>query len=230
MELHKGKMSFKDLALWCGKSPRYFSNTSADLKEKFFEIFSFYADYHFEDKKLIIDKVKYPTYTKTFDIIEREFPKKWGKVENERIDTCARVGTEIWSNNLEVNKEIELDAVKAYTNRVKVQQYGHTYINDYGTKGRSEYVWMDRDGIDPLGEEGLKVIEECAKEAYSSFDAKVAAIEDEYRKGFISKEERNKAVGEIDSDSSYERFIELLVNKLGFVPEKRIRLIDEETV
>ena len=71
MELHKGKMSFKDLALWCGKSPRYFSNASADLKEKFFEIFSFYADYHFEDKKLIIDKVKYPTYTKTFDIIER---------------------------------------------------------------------------------------------------------------------------------------------------------------
>ena len=56
MELHKGKMSFKDLALWCGKSPRYFSNTSADLKEKFFEIFSFYADYHFEDKKLIIDE------------------------------------------------------------------------------------------------------------------------------------------------------------------------------
>ena len=231
MELKEGKISFKDLALWSGKSPRYFSNASANSKDKFFKTFSFYADYHFEGKKIIIDKVKYPTYTKAFDIIEEEFPKKWGNIDNavlskERIDTCSRVGTEIWMKNLEVNKQIKLDTAKTYTNRLKVQQYGHNYLDDYGTKGRSEYVWMNEDGTAPLDAEGLKIIGECAKEAYSSFDIKIAAIDDEYKRGYISRKERSKAIGEIDTDSNYERFIELLVNRLGFIPEKRTKLID----
>lgn len=231
MKLKEGKMSLKDLALWYGKSARYFSNASEKAKDKFFKQFGFYADYHLEGKKIIIDKVKYPTYTNAFDIIEEEFPKKWGNTDNivlskERIDTCARVGTEIWMKNCEVNNQIKLDTAKTYTNRLKVQQYGHNYLDDHGTKGRSEYVWMNEDGTAPLDEKGLKIVNECAKEAYSTFDEKVVAIDDEYKRGHISKKERNQAIGEIDTDSNYENFIELLLSKLGFIPEKRTRLID----
>lgn len=237
MKLKEGKISLKELALWYGKSERYFSNASQSAKDKFFKIFNTYAEYHWEGKKIIIDRVIYPVYTKAFDIIEEEFPKRWGKIKDkdkrintllkeERIDTCARVGSEIWNNNAEVKTQIELQTARVYTNRVKVKQYGHNYLNDKGTHGYSEYVWMNKDGTAPLNEEELKILQQCCGEAYNSMNTIVAAIDADCRSGIISREERNKAVGEINTDDCYSRFIELLVEKLGYVPEKRTKLID----
>lgn len=233
MELKLGKMTMKELSLWFGRHEKYISNSSKSAREKAFKKLSVYADYHWEGKSLIIDKIKHPVYTKAFDIIEEEFPKNWGDVgdsylRQNKIDTCARVGAAIWSKYSEVKGQIKLVTAKSYVNKVKVNQYGHNYLDDAGTKGRSEYVWMNEDGTAMLSDEQMTILKECVKEAYNTFDEKVAAIDDDFRHGLINKEERDKAVGEIETISNYDRFIELVVDRLGFIPEKRTRLVDTQ--
>ena len=233
MELKVGKVTMKDLSLWFGRNEKYMSNSSKTAKEKAFKKLENYADYHWEGKSLIIDRVKHPVFTKAFDIIEEEFPKNWGNVKNDylrenKIDTCARVGKAIWSKHSEVNNQIELATAKNYVNKVKVKRYGHNYLNDKGTKGYSEYVWMNEEGTSVLDEEQLKILKECANEAYNTFDIQVAAIDDDFRHGYISKEDRDKAVGEINTMSNYEVFVELLYQRLGFIPEKRTKLVDTQ--
>lgn len=41
-------------------------------------------------------------------------------LKKKRLDTCARVGTEIWYQNPEVKNQIKLTTAKVYTNTVKV--------------------------------------------------------------------------------------------------------------
>lgn len=237
MKLVEGRISMKDLALWFGKSEKYFFNAKPEKKESLFKQLKLYADYHWEGKKLIIDEVYYDTYTKAFDIIEKEFPKRWGKVvdgnnqlneilHKERIDTCARVGSDIWNRNERVKTQIGLATAKKYTNQIKVKQYGHNHLNDHGTHGRSEYIWMNKEGTAPLAEEELKTLQDCCNAAYSSMNTLVAAIDADFRKGNLTKEERNKAVGEIQTEGCYDKFVALLIEKLGFIPEKRTKLID----
>lgn len=231
MELKIGKITMKELSLWFGRNEKYMSNSSQSAKEKAFKKLEIYADYHWEGKSLIIDKVKHPVFTKAFDIIEEEFPKNWGDVDDSylrqnKIDTCARVSKVIWSKHSEVRDQIKLVTANNYVNKVKVKQYGHNYLDDHGTRGRSEYVWMNQEGTSVLNEEQLKILKECANEAYNTFDIQVAAIDDDFRRGYMSKEDRDKAVGEINTLSNYDRFVELVCERLGFVPEKRTRLID----
>lgn len=238
MELHEGKMSIKELSEWFGLKPETLSKSSQKAKDKKFKILEAYADYHFEGKKLIIDKVKYSTYSKAFEIIEEEMPKRWGVImddsrkvnetlKKERIDTCARVGGDIWYNIPEVKAQISLTTSKRYTNTIKVQKYGHNYLNDYGTCGRSEYVWMNEKGTAPLGEWETSKIKECSEKAYGDKSLLIASIDDDFRHGYISKEERDKAVGSIETNDNYDYFVELVIQELGFYPEKRTRLIDE---
>ena len=238
MELHEGRMSIKELSEWFGLKPETLSKSSQKAKDKKFNILEVYADYHFEGKKLFIDKVKYPTYSKAFEIIEEEMPKRWGVImddnhkvnetlKKERIDTCSRVGGDIWSSVPEVKAQISLLTSKQYTNKVKVQKYGHNYLNDVGTCGCSEYVWMNEKGTAPLGEWEISKIKECSEKAYGDKSLLIASIDDDFRHGYISKEERDKAVGSIETNDNYDYFVELVIQELGFYPEKRTRLIDE---
>ena len=134
MELKEGYMSLRDLSLWFGLKPDTFKNSRPETKEKRFKILKTYAEYHFEGKRLYIDRVIYPTYTKAFEIIDEEMPKRWGKVKDnngqinevlykERIDTCARVGEDIWRNVKEVHTQISLNTAKKYTNNSKKLKY-----------------------------------------------------------------------------------------------------------
>lgn len=240
MELHEGLMSIKDLSVWFGLKPDTLSASHKKAKEKKFEILKTFANYHFEGKKVYIDKVIHPTYTKAFEIIEEEMPKRWGKVKDDsgkyikelqeqRIDTSARVGKDIWYNVPEVQSQISIRTSQVYTNKVKAQKYGKAYLdNSHGTCGRSEYVWMNRDGNAPLDEESLKKLNECAVEAYKDISVKIAQIDDEYHQGNISKEERDKSVGEVECENNYSAFVTLVIEALGFYPDKRTRIIDEE--
>lgn len=99
-------------------------------------------------------------------------------------------------------------------------------MNDKGTDGYCEYVWMNKKGTAPLDEESLKILKECQRIAYGSASEMIACIDDDYHKGVLTKEERDQAVGEINTMDNYNLFIELVYDKLGFEPEKRTRLID----
>ena len=235
MELHLGHMTLRELSEWFGYANRDgLSNASKKTKEKKLEILKTYAVYHLEGKKIIIDKIIHPIYTKAFDIIEREFPKEWGMHRNdkmqlnetlakEQIDTCARVGTVIWSTRAEVNNQIEKSTAKKYANTVKVKQYGHNYKDDQGTKGCSEYVWMNKDNSGPLEGEQLKIFKECIHKAYGTISEQIAAIDTDET---LTPEERKEALGEVNTSHCYDDLVELAVDKLGFMPDKMTRLID----
>lgn len=240
LTLKEGPMTLKDLSIWFGLAPTAISNSKPKTKEKKFKILETFADYHFEGRKLIIDKVKIPVYKKAYLIIEEEFPKHWGKVplrendahiindtlKKQRIDTCSRVGKTIYYHNPEVKQQISLNTTKTYTNKVKVKLYGHNHLDDFGLLGRSEYVWMNEEGTAPLQEEELKKLNQCAQNAYGPIGPKIAVLDDEFKKGNLTKEERDAAVGALNTMDCYEIFINNLLNTLGYVPEKRTRLYD----
>jgi hypothetical protein len=240
MELHLGKMTLKELSEWFGLKPETLGKSSNTARAKKFEILKAYADYHMEEGKVFIDKIHYPTYSKAHEIIEKQFDEQWGNIigkdgkpnevlKKERIDTSARVGRVIWDKNKEVHSQITLKTSINYTNRTKTLRYGRNSIDEHGTKGRSEYVWMNQNCTAPLNEEQMKILRECAQLAYGEVNLLITAVEDDYRNGLISKQERDTLLGAAVDTScdSFEKFITLTITRLGFYPEKRTRLIDE---
>ena len=59
MELKVGKMTFKELSIWFGLKPDTLIKSRKSTKEKKLEILKNYAEYHFEGRSLIIDKIYY---------------------------------------------------------------------------------------------------------------------------------------------------------------------------
>ena len=237
MELQEGKMSIKDLSIWFGLKPDTLGKARPQTKQKKYELLKTFADYHFEGKSIIIDRVIIPEYNKALNIIEEEFPKRWGIIKGEngqiietlkkkRLDTCARVGTDIWYDIPEVKSQIQLRTAKNYTNAVKVKRYGHNYLDDFGSHGYSESVWMNKDCTRPLNDEENKIVSECARLAYGPVSDKIAKIDDDMKKGNMTKEERDELVGSLDTMNNYDYFVELVINKLGYMPDKRTQLID----
>lgn len=237
MQLKEGKMSWRELSVWFGLKPDTITKRPS-TKEKKLQRLKTFADFHLDEKKkLVIDKVYIPEYSKPFQIIEEEFPKRWGKqkdskgeiieaLEEKRIDTCSRVGTEIWENVSEVKGQININTSKQYVSRVKKEQYGRNYVYERGTKGYSKYIWLNRDKTAPLNAEQLKILKECASQAYGNINLQMAAIEDDYRNGKLTEKEYFEAKGLLEISSGYDRFCELLMLNLGFIPEKQTQIID----
>jgi hypothetical protein len=224
-ELHLGKVTYRELSTWFGLKPDSMTKNSK-TKERRLKTLSKYADFHMEGNNVYIDKITIPVYSKAYEIIEREFDKEWN--QETRIDTCSRVGEAIYRKNKQLQVQVGENTTKSYTNKVKVERYGRNHIRgDRGTRGTSTYIWMDRDGESPLNEEDLKKLRECAMEAYKTPSELIAAIDDDFRRGRLSKEERDIAVGEINTYDAYDRFIDLLLDNVGFVPTKKT-LLEEE--
>ena len=219
--LQLGRMTWRELSEWFGLKPDSLSK-HPKTKENKLKILKSFADYHIEGRSLYIDKIHIAVFSKAYNIIEAEFDRTWSK---SRIDTCARVGEEIYNKNPEVQAQITCSTSKTYTNKVKVQKYGHNYLNDRGSQGTSEYIWLDENGV-PLKKEALSIMAECASEAYQDSNLLIAAVDSDYKKHLITLEERNKAVGEIDTQNSYSKFVILVIEKLGYFPNKKTLLID----
>lgn len=237
MELKEGKITLRELSQWFGLSPDSISKAKPNVREKKFKLLKTFADYHFEGKRIIIDKVKIPEYNKAYEIIEREAPKTWGKLTNEsnqltpagkkRIDTCTRVGLDIYYNNPDLKAQIQKDTSKTYVGIWKRKNYGRNHIkDDKGELGYCKSVYMNKEGDDLLDVNSLKILEECAQEAYAPFGIQVAQLDDDYRANEITKEERDQAVGNINTTSMYHYYCALVIEKLGYMPDKRTQLID----
>lgn len=238
MELHLGKMTLKELSEWFGLKPNSIAKSSDAARNKKLEILKCYADYHWQDGKLFIDEIYFPVYNKLPEVIEKEFQKRWGNVPNkdgtinsftkkERIDTVTRVGTEIWENVPQAQAQVSLSTSINYTQKEKVRQYGRGNRPEHGLRGRSEYVWMKRDGVTPLNEEQMKIIHECAQLAYGNVGKMISVIDEDYHSGFLTKKERDQEVGNIDTSSNFDRYKFLVETRLGFWPERKTKLIDE---
>lgn len=237
-ELQEGPIMLKDLSVWFGLRPETLAKSRPQAKEKKMKILSAFADWHYEGKKIIIDRVKIPVYSKAYEIVEKEAPKEWGKVKDKnykitpagqkKIDTSARVGKTIYAKVPEINSQISVDTTQQYVGLWKRKNYGRNYIkNDKGALGSSHYVWMNKEGTDVLSEAEYRIVLDCAHESYQECNDQMAMIDDAYYKGEISMAEYKEAKGELNTKNSYLMFVALVVERLGFFPEKRTQLVDE---
>ena len=239
-KLKEGKMTLRELSAWFGMASDGFSRASESSKAKKLKALEQFADYHFEGKTLYIDKVKIEEYSKAYAVIEKEFPKHWGIhkdsdnhvnpiLKKERIDTCARVGVAIWEKHSEVNSQITKSTSKEYARKAKVKFYGRNHVkDDRGLLGRCEYVRMNEDCSGPLNEKQLAVFKECQRIAYKDASEFLANVDEDYKKGNITKAERDEAWASYDSTGCHERLVQLVIEKLGFYPELRTKLYDEQ--
>lgn len=233
-------MKIKDLSVWFGLKPETLAKAKPKAREKKFQILKGFADYHFEGKKLIIDKVKIPEYSKAYDFIDTHYMDEWGKIidkvncqidticYNQKIDTCARVGDTLYYKYPEVGTQIKKETARAYTNTAKRKDWGCNHIeNDKGEKGTSQYIWVNQEGHH-LNADELRKIKECSHKAYGIIDDKIALYDSAYRDGYMTKQERDEAVAGINTDECYDKFIEYVVEEFGYFPDKRTQLVPFE--
>lgn len=147
------------------------------------------------------------------------------------VDTCARVSEQIYYKHKELQRQVKLKTFYNYCNRLKVKWYGHNYIDDHGERGRCEgfYVKLEEGEQDfqPLTAEELQIIKSCKAEAYQEVSVKIADIDEAFHRGEIDRKERDKRVGAVNTDIYYDKYIELLLDRLEYMPDKWTKLIPE---
>lgn len=236
MQLKEGFMNIKDLSIWFGLKPDTISKSTKQAREKKLQKLYLFCDYHMEGKKIHIDKVFIPEYTKAFDIFEEKFCDEWGYIvdkENHKmswqyeakVDTCARVAKAIQYKYPEARQVAEKTAA-SYTNKVKTNLYGRTYKEETGPKGYCQIVYLNEEEDGLLSDEQIKVLKECRNEAYAEINEQRYKLDEALAIREISRKEYQEAQGEIDTAKAYNKFQELLYERLGFIPIRRTQLID----
>lgn len=214
------KITLEDLADWFGIS--YSTIRQKTNKEKKLRILSSYADFHFDKKLIVIDKVYIDTYCKAYAFIKEKLPQTWHK---SGLDTCARVGVELHSKYPEISSQIKLSSAKSYTNRAKVELFGRNHLDqDIGELGTSRYCWgiNDKSGeCHHLTAEQDKIVSECAQESYGSvLGPRAALLNDALRNGEITEKEfcEGMTLNPEERKEAFSHFEGLVFKRLGFMP------------
>lgn len=236
MQLKEGPMSYRELSMWFGLKPDTITSGTKSAREKKLQKLSLFCDYHLEGKKIIVDRVMIPEYTKALDVFEEKFSEEWGYVvdpethkmswqHKARVDTCARVAKAIQRKYPEARQVAERTAA-TYTNKIRTNKYGPTYKDVPGTDGYCQMVYLNQDRSGLLTAEQMEIMKQCRKEAYKEIDEQRFKVDEAFHSGEISKSEWKEIMGEIDTSEAYCTMQELLYERLGFVPEKRTQLLD----
>lgn len=235
MELTVGHMTLKELSVWFGLKPTTLPNYNKKLRKKKFDILKSFCDFHFEGNKLYIDEVYVPIYSKAYEIIEDRFDNEWGNLKDlkthqiswqktAKVDSCTRVGKAIWHKVGTVSKQIGESTAVAYANQIKRERYGRTYKDEMGTCGYCTICYLDEDGLNPLPEDKLGIMKGCRKEAYEKIGEQIFQIDEAYRMGEITENERLRALSGINTDAAYIKYEDLMYERLGFLPMKLTQL------
>lgn len=236
MQLKQGYMTLKDLSVWFGLKPETISNGSKSAREKKLQRLYLFCDYHMEGKRIYIDEVFIPEYTKAFDIFESNFDKEWGYIidkENHqmswqheaRVDSCARVAKAIQYKHPEA-RQVKETTASSYVCKVKKEGYGRTYKDEHGKKGYCQIVYLNQDESGLLSEKQMEILNECRAEAYKDVNEQRYKIDESRAIGEITKKEWQEAMGEVNTEEAYANFQDLLYERLGFIPIRRTQLID----
>lgn len=227
-ELKEGKITYKELAEWFGISYNTFKNNG---REKRLEILKAFAEYHFDGKSLIIDKVLIPEYQgKAYAYIGNNFSKYWHK---SGIDSCTRVGKAMYNDNLPIQKQIKEKTAIAYTNKVKVERYGKN-TGGQGTKGVSYYCWckptQDGEDFEIISSQEKEIMDSISKKVYwdEARAEKAAILAHAYSKGEITIEEYNDEMKRTDEELAMcnQLFEDSVIKALGYMPLLRTKLED----
>ena len=205
MELRLGKMTNKELAEWFGITP----NTLSKYKDRKLKELEYFADFHEEKGKVVIEKIKNPVYTKKAELkqelLQRVFLEEWENESHNNINTCSNVARKIqkkYGNEL----ELKTSSITDYGRNIRKQEFGIPFFTD-GRKGSCTYLWSkiilvdEENGIyvcEELTEEETKIKNELLLKYFSVKDA--SAIE----KKIIIDE--MVETGEITKDIAYDLY------------------------
>lgn len=214
------KLTLADLADWFGIS--YSTIRQKTNREKKLKILKSYADYHYDKKFIIIDKVYIDTYSKAYDFIKQKLPQEWHK---NGLDTCARVGISIHAKYPEVSSQIKVTSAKSYTNRAKIELFGRNHLDqDVGELGISRYCWgvNDKNGeCHHLTKKQEEIVSECARESYGLvLGPRAALLNDALRNGEITEKEfcEGLSLNAEERREAFSKFEGLVFERLGFMP------------
>lgn len=225
MQLKLGIMTLAELAEWFSISSS--TMRKAGTKERKLEILKAFADYHFEGRSVYIDKIHIAEYNKAYDVIKEELPKEWNK---SGLDTCSRVGSAIYWKNKAVNVSIKEATAQTYARSAKIQLYGKNNSGSVGELGYSNYEWCRRVGYDcqPLTEEQQVIMRECSKETFGAlYSEQEALLTSALASGEISENEFYSTIGRVPLEKRlecYARFEAMVIEKLGFMPDRATRI------
>lgn len=129
IQLKLGKMTRGALAEWFHIKP----NTYDHAKRKKLEELKDFADFNEIYGGVEITNIKIPVYAKqgsrAYNIIKENFSKTWHK---SGYDTAARVGSQIWRDNKQLQNMISEQTAKLYTSRIRSEFYGRVYKREEG--------------------------------------------------------------------------------------------------
>ena len=112
------KYSNKELAEWFGVG----YSTYRNKKEKYLEELKIYADYHLEGektKKIVIDEVyveEYEPEMTTYEKVQSKVDLVWS---DDGLDSCARVGDEIYELLVDEDENFKIKPSTVYNYTIK---------------------------------------------------------------------------------------------------------------
>lgn len=232
MELIEKIYSSKELAEWFGISPKTFSNK----RKKYLNNLKYFAD--FEDlggqKGILIKQVLNPIYSKkgsrAYQIIKDNFHKAW---HSSGYDTAARVGSQIWKENEELQQLISEATAKQYVLKARTEFYGKVYDRDsYGELGICKPVYIARNSWDEailLTDEQIATINKIRREIYD--DEQAPMLDEALIHHEISEEEYEKILKDYNSKEKraerYYNFINRVADELDIMPDKVTLIIKQ---
>ena len=185
-ELKEGKISNKDLAEWFGIS----STTFNHAKDKKLEELKNFALFHLEGKKVVIDKVLNPIYSKqsskAYQMVRDKVDEFWNPTG---LDSCKRVSHQIveyYGDQLQVADTTAYN----YTRKGRNELYGIPFEAP-GTLGSCVYTWCKKDGdnLMPLSDEEQKLKEFLIKKYFGDATEKQILVAGMVETGEITQEE-----------------------------------------
>lgn len=187
IELHEGKYLNKDLAEWFGVTQGSF-NTKKDKK---LEELKDFAEYHLEGKKVVIDKVLNPIYSKNgskaYEMIKEKVDDFWSPTG---LDSCKNVSAKI-VNYYGSNLDVAARTAYNYTRQGRNELYGKPFEGG-GSLGSCTYMWCKKDEegmLVPFTPEEEQIKATLIKKYFGNADEKQIIVSGMVESGEIKKEE-----------------------------------------
>lgn len=225
-----GKKSNKELAEWFNITPGAFANRKKiKLKE-----LAYFAKFHEEKTKIVIDEVYIPEYSRqsirNFEKVHQKYPAHWGD-NGYGLDIGKRVASELHSK-LKEDEDYTVQESTTYTLVLRAikKDYGKRGDPEGGELGRSYYqlgkINEQTGKIEPFTLEEQKIKKEIMRKFFNDDDENILHIMKQHDDGELNDQDFAIRIKEAKNYNTinYQVFISELSAALNKVIKRGIYL------
>ena len=198
------------------------ANTFNKNKEKYLNELKRFANFHLDGKKIIIDEVLDPIYSKqgsqAYQLIKRELDKEWSE---DGLDSCQRVSLKIGEK---YGGELAVSAatIYNYARKSRNELYGKPF-QERGSIGSCVYLWCKKrgEGIDAayelLSPHEEEIKQQLIKKYFGDATEKQIIVQGMVEMGEIKKEDAWDVLSELTGmcGNKFIMFLNELQEKIG---------------